>query len=209
MIGKLRGFIDSIAEDKCVIDVGGVGYVVFLSSKTASFLKQFSRDKEISLIIETAVKEDAIELYGFVSEIEKIWFLELTKVQGVGNKMGQKILSALAIEDLAKALISSDIKTFSKISGIGPKLAARLTTELRDSPKKLGIDLAFETKNSQNFSEISANQIAADALSALENLGYRKHEILRVINFLLEQNSQITLENLITLALRELSKNKF
>jgi Holliday junction DNA helicase RuvA len=209
MIGKLRGFIDSIAEDKCIIDVNGVGYVVFLSSKTANSLKSFPRDKEISLTIETAVKEDSIELYGFISEIEKIWFLELTKVQGVGNKMGQKILSALSIEDLAKALISSDIKTFSNISGIGPKLASRLTTELKDSPKKLGIDLAFDVKKSENFIEISGNQIALDALSALENLGYKKHDCLRVINFLIGENFKITLENLITSSLRELSKNKF
>ncbi len=209
MIGKLRGFIDSITEDKCVIDVNGVGYVVFLSGKTAAALKTFSREKEISLIIETAVKEDAIELYGFVSEIEKIWFLELTKVQGVGNKMGQKILSALTIEDLAKALISSDIKTFSNISGIGPKLATRLTTELKDSPKKLGISFDFDVQKSENFTEISNNHLASDALSALENLGYKKHDCLRVINFLLEANPQITLENLITSSLRELSKNKF
>jgi Holliday junction DNA helicase RuvA len=209
MIGKLRGFIDSIAEDKCIIDVGGVGYVVFLSGKTANLLKTFPRDKEISLTIETAVKEDAIELYGFISEIEKIWFLELTKVQGVGNKMGQKILSALTIEDLAKALISSDIKTFANISGIGPKLATRLTTELKNSPKKLGIDLGFDVQKSENLAEISGNEIASDALSALENLGYRKHDCLRVINFLIEGNSKITLENLITSSLRELSKNKF
>jgi holliday junction DNA helicase RuvA len=209
MIGKLRGFIDSIAEDKCIIDVNGVGYVVFISQKTAQFLQQLPKEKEISLIIETAVKEDAIELYGFASEIEKIWFLELTKVQGVGNKMGQKILSALTIQDLAKALISSDIKTFSNISGIGPKLATRLTTELKNSPKKLGIDFSFEVQNSKNIQEISSNQIAADALSALENLGYKKHDCLKVINFLFEENSKITLENLITSSLRELSKNKF
>jgi Holliday junction DNA helicase RuvA len=213
MIGKLRGFIDSITEDKCIIDVNGVGYVVFLSGKTANLLKTFPRDKEISLTIETAVKEDAIELYGFISEIEKIWFLELTKVQGVGNKMGQKILSALTIEDLAKALISSDVKTFSNISGIGPKLATRLTTELKNSPKKLGIDLGitfgFDGQKSENLAEISGNEIASDALSALENLGYRKHDCLRVINFLIEVNSKITLENLITSSLRELSKNKF
>lgn len=205
MIGKLRGFIDSISDDKCVIDVAGVGYVVFLSHKTASFLRQFPREKEISLIIETLVKEDAIELYGFFSEVEKIWFLELTKVQGVGAKMGQKILSALRIEDLAKALISSDIKTFSQISGIGPKLASRLTTELKDSPKKLGIEYSAPL----NSQKIPDNQIATDALSALENLGYKKHNILQVINFLLEENSKITLENLITSSLRELSKNKF
>lgn len=209
MIGKLRGFIDSIAEDKCIIDVNGVGYVVFLSSRTAQFLRQFPKEKEVSLIIETAVKEDAIELYGFAQEIEKIWFLELTKVQGVGNKMGQKILSALAIEDLAKALISSDVKTFSQISGIGPKLAARLTTELKDSPKKLGINLGFDLKKSEISPEITNNQTATDALSALENLGYKKHDILRVINFFIEENPKITLENLITSSLRELSKNKF
>ncbi|MBU6338405.1 MAG: Holliday junction branch migration protein RuvA [Rickettsiales bacterium] len=209
MIGKLKGLIDSITEDKCIIDVNGVGYVVFLSQKTAEFLKQIPKEKEVSLIIETAVKEDAIELYGFISEIEKIWFLELTKVQGVGNKMGQKILSALVIEDLAKALISSDLKAFSQISGIGPKLASRITTELKDSPKKLGIDLGFDVKQTKNITEISNNKIASDALSALENLGYKKHDCLKVINFLIEGNSKITLENLITSSLRELSKNKF
>ena len=114
MIGKLRGFIDSITEDKCIIDVNGVGYVVFLSGKTANLLKTFSRDKEISLTIETAVKEDAIELYGFISEIEKIWFLELTKVQGVGNKMGQKILSALTIRHRhAASLLQVILRVFS------------------------------------------------------------------------------------------------
>ncbi len=209
MIGKLRGFIDSLSEDKCLIDVNGVGYVVFISQKTAAFLQQLPKEKEVSLIIETAVKEDAIELYGFSSEIEKTWFLELTKVQGVGNKMGQKILSALAITDLAKALISSDIKSFSNISGIGPKLAARLTTELKDSPKKLGIDVSLNITKSENISEISSNKIAVDALSALENLGYRKHDCLKVINFLIEQKPEVTLENLITSSLRELSKNKF
>lgn len=209
MIGKLRGLIDSIFEDKCIIDVNGVGYVVFLSNKTSNFLKQFPKEKEVSLIIETAVKEDAIELYGFASEIEKTWFLELTKVQGVGNKMGQKILSAFEISDLAKALISSDVKAFSQISGIGPKLATRLATELKDSPKKLGIDIASNFKPSENLQNLSGNQIAIDALSALENLGYKKHDCLRVIGFLTEKNSSVTLENLITAALRELSKNKF
>lgn len=209
MIGKLRGFIDSITEDKCIIDVGGVGYVVFLSNKTADFLKQTSREKEISLIIETVVKEDAIELYGFAGEIEKIWFSELIKVQGVGNKVALKILGYFAIQDLAKALIQGDEKSFSKISGIGPKLASRIVTELKDSPKKLGIDVGFESNHKIELQEISGSQIAIDALSALENLGYKKHDSLRVINFLIAENSKVTLENLITSALRELSKNKF
>ncbi len=209
MIGKLRGNIDSVNDDKAIIDVNGVGYVIFISHKTANFLRQFPKDQEVSLTIETVVKEDAIELYGFGSEIEKIWFLELTKVQGVGAKMGQKILGAFAIEDLAKALLSSDIKAFSQISGIGPKLASRLTTELKDSPKKLGIDVGFEVKNIANSTKITNNQIAGDALSALENLGYRKAEALQIIDFLISKDNKITLENLITLSLRELSKNKF
>jgi Holliday junction DNA helicase RuvA len=209
MIGKLRGFIDAITEDKAVIDVGGVGYVVFISKKTAAFLQQFPKEKEVSLTIETVVKEDAIELYGFGAEIEKIWFLELLKVQGVGAKMAQKILGFFSIEDLAKALISSDIKSFSQISGIGPKLANRLTTELKDSPKKLGIDISFDLKKFSNSVIFSENIIAADAISALENLGYKRIDCLKITDFLIEKNPQITLENLITSSLRELGKNKF
>jgi len=208
MIGKLRGFIDSINDDKAIIDVGGVGYVVFVSSKTSSFLKQFPKGEQVSLTIETVVKEDAIELYGFGSEIEKTWFHELTKVQGVGAKMGQKILGAFEIQDLVKALISSDEKAFSKISGIGPKLASRLTTELKDSPKKLGIAVSFDNNKIENLAQFSDKQIVNDALSALENLGYRKHDCLRVIDFLVGENPNVTLENLITSSLRELSKKK-
>lgn len=209
MIGKLRGFIDSITQDKCIIDVNGVGYVVFLSSKTASALRNNPKDKETSLIIETLVKEDAIELYGFISEIERVWFLELTKVQGVGNKMGQKILSALTIEEIAKALVSNDSKAFSQISGIGPKLASRLTTELKDSPKKLGVDVNFDPEELDNSNIVNDNKLASDAISALENLGYKKHDCLKAINILIKENPNVTLENLITMSLRKLSQNKF
>jgi len=209
MIGTLRGFIDSINEDKCIIDVNGVGYVVFLSNKTADFLKQLPKEKEVSLIIETIVKEDAIELYGFARAIEKIWFAELTKVQGVGNKVALKILGFFTIEDLAKALVQGDEKSFSKISGIGPKLAGRIVTELKDSPKKLGVDVGFDISAAQSLNKFDDNHLAKDALSALENLGYRKYDCLKVINFLIGDNEKITLENLITSALRELSKNKF
>lgn len=208
MISKLRGFIDSITEDKCIIDVNGVGYLVFLSPKCASFLRQLPKEKEAVIIIETVVKEDAIELYGFSHEAEKTWFLELLKVQGVGAKVAQKILGFFTIEDLAKALISSDEKAFTKISGIGPKVAGRIVAELKNSPKKLGItgvDFAIDVKTSgKNL----GNQIAIDALSALENLGYKKHDCLKAIDFILSEKPEITLENLITSSLRELSKSK-
>lgn len=207
MIGKLRGLIDSLSETKCIIDVNGVGYVVFISKKTYHFLKQLPKEQTTSLIIETSVKEDAIDLYGFSSEIEKTWFLEVTKVQGVGAKMGQKILGFFSIEELAKALVSADVKAISQISGIGPKLANRITTELKDSPKKLGVEGNFEISEIETTS-ISDDKTSVDALSALENLGYKKHDCLRAIKHLTDKNPEITLENLITLSLRELSKNK-
>jgi Holliday junction DNA helicase RuvA len=210
MIGKLTGIIDSLNSEQVIIDVNGVGYVVFISQKTANFLHQYPKDKKVSLIIETNVKEDAIELFGFGSEVEKTWFLEVTKVQGVGAKMGLKILSAFDISNLAKALILSDEKAFSAISGIGPKLASRITTELKDSPKKLGIAIDnLEIGTEENIAELSDNKLSADAISALENLGYKKHDCLKIISFLVKENSNITLENLITSSLRELSKKKF
>ena len=210
MISRLRGFIDSITEDKCVIDVNGVGYLVFISQKCSSFLSKLPREQEIKLTIETIVKEDAIELYGFSSEVEKVWFLELVKVQGVGAKVAQKILSYFSVEDLAKALMSSDEKAFTKISGIGPKVAGRIVTELKNTPKKLGIAIDdFEITSSEGKSENLSSQIAIDALSALENLGYKKHDCLKAIDFSIKANPKITLENLITSSLRELSKKKF
>lgn len=208
MIGKLRGNIDQINDDRCILDVNGVGYLVFISNKTAQFFRQNQTNLAISLVIETIVKEDAIELYGFVHEIEKIWFLELMKVQGVGAKMAQKILSALTIEELAKALTVGDIKSFNNISGIGPKMASRLTTELKESAKKLGINVSLDFNENLTNQNFSSNQIISDAVSALENLGYKKHDCLKIINYVFSQDEKITLENLITQSLRELSKKK-
>ncbi len=208
MIGKLRGNIDQINDDRCIIDVNGVGYLVFISQKTAHFFRQNHSNQGISLVIETIVKEDAIELYGFFHEIEKNWFLELMKVQGVGAKMAQKILSALTIEELAKALTVGDLKSFNNISGIGPKMASRLTTELKESAKKLGINVSLDFNENLNNQSFSSNQIISDAVSALENLGYKKHDCLKIINYVFSQDEKITLENLITQSLRELSKKK-
>lgn len=209
MIGKLKGYVDSIQEDRIIIDVWGVGYLVFISGKTADFLKQFPKGEEVSLTIDTVVKEDAIELYGFVSEIEKLWFHELTKVQGVGNKVGLKILSFFNIEELARALISSDAKSFTKIAGIGPKLAARIVGELKESPKKLGLATDYGSNFIDQEDPKINRHLLDDAISALENLGYKKSDIYKIALSLINQNNTITLESLITGSLRELSKNKF
>jgi Holliday junction DNA helicase RuvA len=215
MIGKISGIVDEIGEDFAIIDVVGIGLIIFCSTKTLAEIKLIKNSQsldsiKISLITETIIKEGSIELYGFLKKIEKIWFLELHKVQGVGAKMALKILSSFSIEELAQCLISGDIKSFLKISGIGTKLANRLVTELKDSPKKLGIDLSSFNLDDKNIEFLNNHQeISNDAVSALENLGYRKIDCLKIINLIIKNNPEITLESLITNSLRELSKNKF
>jgi len=209
MIGKLSGIAEFISEDSCIINVSGVGYVVFVSQKTASFLKNQNQDSSqqiTHLLISTIVKDDAIELYGFLSFDEKSWFLELNKVQGVGAKMAQKILTALEINEIAQALITSDTKLFTTISGIGNKLATRITNELKDSPYKL--NYITENQNQNTKQHFNNSQNVSDAISALENLGYRKTDCLNIINNLIQNQPNITLEQLITNSLRELSKKK-
>ncbi len=215
MIGKLKGYIDSLTDDRCIIDVGGVGYLVSISNKTSPFLSKINNSanqekNQVSLIIETIVKEDSIELFGFASEIERKWFLELTKVQGVGAKVGLKILAHFTIDEIAKSLIAKDHKAFCQVPGIGPKLGQRITTELKDSPKKLGIDVSTDfglTRPQINSSTANLDsQIANDALSALENLGYKKGEALPIIQDLVKNEPKIKVENLITKSLQHLSK---
>ena len=209
MIGKLSGIAEFISEDSCIINVSGVGYVVFVSQKTASFLKNQNQDPSqqlTHLLISTIVKDDAIELYGFLSFDEKSWFLELNKVQGVGAKMAQKILTALEINEIAQALITSDTKLFTTISGIGNKLATRITNELKDSPYKL--NYITENQNQNTKQHFNNSQNVSDAISALENLVYRKTDCLNIINNLIQNQPNITLEQLITNSLRELSKKK-
>jgi Holliday junction DNA helicase RuvA len=212
MIGKLSGILEFITEDSCIINVSGVGYVIFISQKTANLLKLkhlHSPQTINDLLISTIVKDDAIELYGFISLDEKSWFLELNKVQGVGAKMAQKILSALEINEIAQALIVADIKLFTTISGVGNKLATRIVHELKDSPYKLNY-----TINNQNISQPNINnhnqnnQNTTDAISALENLGYRKTDCINIINNIIKNQPNITLEQLITNSLRELAKKK-
>lgn len=209
MIGKITGFVDSINEDRCLIDVNGVGYVIYLSGKSLDFLRQFPKDKKISLIIETIFKQESMELFGFVNDAERSWFLQLSKVQGVGSKMAQKILGSYNIEEICHALLKSNSQFFTKISGIGPKLANRIVTELKDAPNKLGFTYFQISGEAINDGEsISNDQNVNDAVIALENLGYKKHECLKVLQIIIKNDPEITIETLITSALRELSRKK-
>ena len=128
MIAKLRGILDMIGDGFVVLDVNGVGYRVFCSSKTIGKLKV---GQEASLQIEMQVREDHIHLFGFADLAEKKWFSLLTTVQGVGAKVGLAILSALSTDELAMAVYAADSKAFTKAGGVGPKLAVRIVTELK------------------------------------------------------------------------------
>jgi len=203
MIGKLKGKIDSIFDDRLILDVNGVGYNVYAPSKTLNTLQE-KKGQEITLLIETIVREDHIHLYGFTAEIEKTWFNELCKVSGVGSKVGLKILGTLSINDIVLALNSGDKVLFSKVPGIGPKLALRIVSELKDSAKKIAGDFILPNKNGKTIDE--NNKVLAEAISALENLGYKRIEIYPIISEQFNQKPNITLETLITQSLRLISK---
>ncbi|MFZ2006300.1 MAG: Holliday junction branch migration protein RuvA, partial [Stellaceae bacterium] len=129
MIAKLTGILDHIGADGAIVDVGGVGYLVFASTRT---LGQLQPGAAARLLIETHVREDHIHLYGFIDAAERDWFRLLTTVQGVGAKVALAILSAVAPNDLTLAIVAQDNAMLARADGVGPKLAARIVNELRD-----------------------------------------------------------------------------
>ena len=221
MIAKLKGIIENIGEDCCIIDVNGVGYLVNMSARSLSRLKT---GEHASLLIETIIKEDSITLFGFENPWEKEWFNTLTKVQGVGGKVCLAILSALSPSQLSQAISAQDKSSFVRANGVGPKLAARIVTELRDkivtipveyltsSPSVISSDEqkvspVVETKTPNNQqSDDSLYQKIEDLTSALTNLGYQKIEAYRVATDICNQNQNENISNLIRLALKEFNK---
>ena len=172
MIGKLKGTIDSYGEDYIILDVHGVGYLVHCSAKTLTALPPTGEAATLS--IETHVREDLIRLYGFRSDQEREWFRLLQTVQGVGAKVALAILSALEPGALATALGTGDKAMIGRAPGVGPKLAQRIVTELKDKAPAFGaVDPAI-VKLSDSVAEKTAPAPVADAVSALINLGYQQ-----------------------------------
>ena len=170
MIGKLKGIIDSYGEDHIIVDVNGVGYVVHCSARTLQALPPTG--DPVSLAIETHVREDQIRLFGFLSDNEREWFRLLQTVQGVGTKVALSILSTLRPADLASAIAMRDKAMVARSPGVGPKVAERIVTELKDkAPKYADIDPAV-VRLAGAVDEKRAPQPVADAVSALTNLGY-------------------------------------
>ena len=198
MISKLKGVIDTIFEQQVIIDVNGVGYGVFVPTKTISKL---SVGAPATLWIETVVREDAITLYGFISQSEHEYFNLLTLVQGVGPKAGLSILSALSPEQISSAILSGDVAAFTSANGIGKKTAERIITELKDKVGKtnVNVELANISKEMKNDS------VAEDAISALSNLGYTRSQSFSTVMKIVNDNPMISMNDLIKLALKEIN----
>jgi Holliday junction DNA helicase RuvA len=172
MIAKLTGILDHIGPEGAVIDVGGVGYLAFCSTRTLGQLPP--PGGAAKLLIETHVREDHIHLYGFFDTAERDWFRLLTTVQGVGARLALAILSAVAPNELTLAIVAQDKAMLARADGVGPRLAARIVNELRD---KVG-GLALAATNAAVPAPQAASDPGAtgDAVSALVNLGYRRAE---------------------------------
>jgi Holliday junction DNA helicase RuvA len=170
MIGKLKGVIDSYGEDNVILDVNGVGYLVHCSARTLQMLPQ--PGEAVTLAIETHVREDQIRLFGFATDHEREWFKLLQTVQGVGARVALAVLGTLKVSELAEAIAVRDRAAVARTPGVGPKVAERIVTELKDKvPKFTSLDPAV-VQLSGALDENRAPRPVADAVSALVNLGY-------------------------------------
>ena len=170
MIGKLKGLIDCYGEDYVILDVQGVGYQVHCSARTLQALPPPGEAAMLS--IETYLREDQIKLFGFRSDMEREWFRLLQTVQGVGAKVALAVLSTLPPSDLANAIALRDKASVARTPGVGPKVAERIVTELKDkTPAFTNLDPAVVLLSGA-LDENRAPRPVTDAISALVNLGY-------------------------------------
>ena len=199
MIAQLSGRVVLLEADRCVVDVGGVGYLVFASTRTLSALPT---PPAVALVLtEMQVREDAITLYGFADSAEREWFRLLTTVQGVGAKVALNILSALSPRELIAAIRDGDRGALTRASGVGAKLAVRLLTELREKAGAMPVGIGFSPVLPPSAG------IESDAISALVNLGYRRPEVAAAVAKALERAGEgASLDQLIRDGLKELAR---
>ena len=220
MIGRLRGRVDYKAHDHFLLDVNGVGYLVFCSERT---LAEINADGEFTTIYtDLLVREDLMQLFGFVSQIEKEWYRLLMSVQGVGAKASLAILSALGEDGVSRAIALGDWTSIKSAKGIGPKTAQRVVNELKDKvahvmsivPNEVGElenklnhgDIVERIDDHQTINLAIPNKTSqADALSALQNLGYTPSDSAATVAKILHENSDLSTEELIRNSLKMLS----
>jgi Holliday junction DNA helicase RuvA len=205
MIAKLKGIIDSYGEDFVIVDVNGVGYQVHCSARTLQSLP--APGEPVTLAIETHVREDQIRLFGFQSDVEREWFRLLQTVQGVGTRVALSVLGTLKPSDLANAVAMRDKAMVARSPGVGPKVAERIVTELKDrAPAFANVDPAV-IRLSGMVEERRAPQPVADAVSALVNLGYGQPQAAAAISAATRSAGEgADAARLIRLGLKELSR---
>lgn len=228
MIAKLKGIVDSISDDSAVIDVNGVGYLVFCSGRT---LRRLAVGEAAALEIETHVREDHIHLYGFADVLEREWFKLLTTVQGVGARVGLAILSVVPPETVGQAIAAQDKAPLTRAAGVGPKLAGRIVSELKDKAANVGASFHVSAATGtatppapaagsvaptaapigaepgEGGAATLAANVTEDATSALVNLGYKRMEAYSAVaRAARDQGDGATTQSLITAALRDLAQ---
>ncbi|MGB3877815.1 Holliday junction branch migration protein RuvA [Shinella zoogloeoides] len=205
MIGKLKGTIDEIGEDHVVLDVHGVGYVAHCSARTLGRLG--SAGEAAVLFIETYVREDQFRLFGFLTALEREWFRLLQSVQGVGSKVALAVLSTLTPGELANAIALQDKTAVSRAPGVGPKVAVRIITELRNKAPAFAGEASAAIGLKQEIGEGVASAPVADAVSALTNLGYSRDQAANAVAAALKNGGEgADSAKLIRLGLKELSR---
>ena len=197
MIARLTGKLAEVSADTAIIDVGGVGYLVHASSRTLDAIGPVGG--EVLILTELQVREDAWTLFGFGSALERDSFRALTSVQGVGGRLALAILSVLSPDELARAVSQGDKAMIGRANGVGPKLAARIANELQG---KLGV-----AGLGASLAPAPRAGAAADALSALANLGFKPAEASAAVNAAQDELGPDTgLDALVRLALRKAAK---
>ncbi|MFB0874664.1 MULTISPECIES: Holliday junction branch migration protein RuvA [unclassified Sphingobium] len=202
MIAKLKGRLDSTGIDHAIIDVGGVGYLVGASSRTLAALGPVG--EAVTIHTEMLVAEDSIRLVGFARAEERDWYRLLTHVQGVGSRVALAILSALEPLELHRAVAMGDKAMIARANGVGPKLAQRIVNELKD---KIGATPAGGPVGVGGVAAVPAGSMSADALSALQNLGFKPGEASSAVAAAEEElGDGASLDALVRLALRKAAK---
>lgn len=207
MIAKLKGLLDSLSDGAAVIDVGGVGYLVFASARTLTALGQ--PGAAVAVLVDTHVREDHIHLYGFATAAERTCFRMLQTVQGVGAKHALSVLSVLSPDEVFTAIAAQDRVMLTRADGVGPKLAQRIVNELKDKTVNVALGLGADATAPARAAAVAGrpgDDMMADAVSALVNLGYGRAEAYgAVTNARKALGEAAALDKLITLALKELA----
>ncbi|MBL3284665.1 Holliday junction ATP-dependent DNA helicase RuvA [Rickettsiales endosymbiont of Paramecium tredecaurelia] len=202
MIGKLRGVVDIITKHYLILDVQGVGYLVFT---TSNLLSQLQLEQNIELWIETYLREDKLHLYGFSSQLEKECFLLINSVSGAGTKIALCILSSIQAHQFCRIIEEQDREVIESVQGVGPKLAQRLLLELKNKIKSLTHLLPNDADEEFSLDVLCNQSLLDDAVSVLVNLGLNKKLMHTYVSSLLKEKPELALDEIVRIALLQYS----